>query len=149
MNSLFNADDYAGLVARIEKMPHNAERLWGKMDASQMLAHCNEAMKTALGDMVLKPLFIGKILGGWAKRRFLSEKPLSKGSPTAKEFLMTDKKEFEKEKQQLLVYVKRFHEAGEKGVTKHPHGFFGKMTPSEWGMLQWKHLDHHLRQFGA
>jgi hypothetical protein len=149
MNSLFNSTDYAQMVARIQKFEHNAPRLWGKMDASQMLAHCNGAMKTAVGETRMKRVFIGRILGKWAKKSFVGEKAISKNNPTAKEFLIVDKRDFEKEKAELLNYVKRFHEAGEKGAPTYPHGFFGQMTQAEWGILQWKHLDHHLRQFGA
>jgi hypothetical protein len=79
----------------------------------------------------------------------VSEKPLGKSSPTAKEFIITDKREFDKEKAELLELIKRFHEGGEKGATTFPHSFFGEMTPHEWGFTQWKHLDHHLRQFGV
>jgi len=39
--------------------------------------------------------------------------------------------------------------AGPAGCTKHPHSFFGKLTPEEWAILSYKHLDHHLRQFGV
>jgi hypothetical protein len=148
MNTLFNAKDYDEMLVRIDKFQHNSERLWGKMDAAQMLAHCNEAMKTAVGETKIKRVFIGRILGGWAKKQFLT-KPIGKNSPTAKEFVVANKRDFDKEKTELLSYMKRFHEGGEKGTTTHPHGFFGQMTASEWGVLQWKHLDHHLRQFGA
>src|SRR5665213_1786182 len=98
MNSLFNTDDYSKIMSRIEKLPHNAPALWGKMDVSQMLAHCNGAMKVAIGDVKLKRLFIGKLIGKMAKKGFLSEKPLGKNSPTAKSFIITDQREFEKEK---------------------------------------------------
>ena len=29
------------------------------------------------------------------------------------------------------------------------HGFFGPLTGDEWGICQYKHVDHHLRQFGV
>jgi len=149
MNTLFNTADYTAMVTRVEKLPHNAERLWGKMDSAQMLAHCNEAMKSAVGELKLKRVFIGRLLGKWALKQFIGEKAISKNNPTAKEFRVADKRDFEKEKKELLSYMKRFHEAGEKGATTEPHGFFGKMTQAEWGILQWKHIDHHLRQFGG
>ncbi len=149
MKSLFDANDYAEIVSRIEKFQPNSPRLWGKMDASQMLAHCNGAMKIAVGDMKLKRIFIGRLLGGIFKKKFLGEKPLDKNSPTAKQIVIIDEREFEKEKAELLSLVKRFHEGGEKKATTHPHSFFGHLTPKEWGTSQWKHLDHHLSQFGA
>jgi hypothetical protein len=29
------------------------------------------------------------------------------------------------------------------------HFIFGAMTMEQWNALQWKHIDHHLRQFGV
>ncbi len=29
-----------------------------------------------------------------------------------------------------------------------PHPVFGRLSVDDWGRLSWKHLDHHLRQFG-
>jgi hypothetical protein len=45
--------------------------------------------------------------------------------------------------------IDRFAAAGPQGCTTHPHAFFGSLTPDEWAILMYKHLDHHLRQFGA
>ncbi|HET6992893.1 MAG TPA: hypothetical protein VFJ43_16275, partial [Bacteroidia bacterium] len=89
MKSIFNANDYAEITKRIESVQHNSPALWGKMNVSQMLAHCNGAMKVAIGDQKIERTLIGKILGPLFKKSFLSEKPLSKGSPTAKEFIIT------------------------------------------------------------
>lgn len=149
MKSIFNETDYRELVKRIEAVQPGNPRQWGKMDVAQMLAHCCLTMRVAIGETKIKRRFIGRILGPLFKKSFLSETPFKPDNPTAPEFVMTDKQEFEKEKTQLLALVKKFHEGGEAGATKHPHGFFGKMTPKQWGETQWKHLDHHLRQFGA
>ena len=32
---------------------------------------------------------------------------------------------------------------------KATHSFFGKLSGAEWGELMYKHIDHHLQQFGA
>jgi len=45
--------------------------------------------------------------------------------------------------------VDRFASAGKAGCTTHPHTFFGRMTADEWGILMYKHIDHHLQQFGV
>jgi hypothetical protein len=149
MKTIFDDNDYADLVKRINNLQHSAPALWGKMDVAQMLAHCNGAMKVAVGDLKLERNLVGKILGPLFKKSFLSEKPFSRNSPTAKEFVMVDPKDFAKEKEELLSLTKRFHDGGEQGATKHPHSFVGEITPQQWGESQWKHLDHHLRQFGV
>ncbi|CAN5156727.1 hypothetical protein BH09BAC5_BH09BAC5_10240 [soil metagenome] len=149
MKSVYIKDDYIDILKRVEAIQPESTRLWGKMDAAQMLAHCNYAVQLALGEIVLKRIFLGRILGPMIKKTFLGEKPFSKNSPTAAKFVVVDKKIFESEKAKLIELIKKMHEGGENGATKHPHGFFGHLTPKEWGETQWKHLDHHLRQFGV
>lgn len=149
MNSIFNPEDYRNIVSRIEKLTAGAARQWGKMEPAQMLAHCSATVRVAIGDVKLNRLFIGRIIGPFARKNYVGPNPFKHESPTAKEFIISDAREFEKEKQELLGLVKRLHEGGEKNVTTHPHGFFGPLTPQEWGLTQWKHLDHHLRQFGV
>jgi Protein of unknown function (DUF1569) len=53
------------------------------------------------------------------------------------------------ERERLRGLVDRFCQAGAPGCTSHPHSFFGHLTPEEWAILTYKHLDHHLRQFGV
>ena len=53
--------------------------------------------------------------------------------------------EFERDRAQLLKLMKRFV----KPVPSRPnHPIFGKLTESEWQHWGWRHVDHHLRQFG-
>ena len=79
----------------------------------------------------------------------MREKSFTKNLPTVPEFRVTDEPNFEAEKTKLIALVKRLSEGGPKVLTKNPHPFFGYMTTEEWDTLQWKHLDHHLRQFGV
>jgi hypothetical protein len=69
--------------------------------------------------------------------------------PTAPEFKVVDEREFTKEHEAMLELLRRFGRGGPSGLTKEPHPFFGKLTTEQWDMLQWRHLDHHLRQFGV
>lgn len=149
MNTIFDSSDYETIRKRFENFTPGAQRQWGKMDPAQMLAHVNVTLQTALGEIIIKRLFIGYIFGPLAKKSYVGPDPMKPNGPTAKEFIITDSRDFEKEKQKLLVLVKRLHEGGEENVTRNPHGFFGKLTPQEWGITQWKHMDHHLRQFGS
>lgn len=83
------------------------------------------------------------------KQKFLSDQPLTKNSPTDKNYAITDIRNFEKEKNKAIELINTFYKDGPGKCTTHPHSFFGKFTPDEWARLQWKHFDHHLRQFGA
>ena len=79
----------------------------------------------------------------------LGEKPFSKNSPTDPSFVVGDPRDFAKEKARLVAIVRRFGAAGAAAADGRMHSFFGRLTGDEWGVLMYKHLDHHLRQFGA
>ena len=148
-DSLFDAAGRAAILARLERLQPDAARCWGKMTAAQMLAHCQQPLRVATGALQLQRGLLGILFGRLAKKKLLAPAPWKPGMATAPEFQITDARDFAKEKAALLAIVKRFGEAGPAGLTKAPHPFFGPLTVDEWQVLQWKHLDHHLRQFGA
>ena len=149
MEHLFNNSDVSELLNRIDKLRITTLPAWGKMNASQMLAHCNISLETAMGlHRVPRPLS-GRLMGWIFKPGALGKKPFGKNSPTDRTYIFPANLDFEKEKTKLIGSIKRFHEGGPAAVTTHPHPFFGKLTPEQWGVFQWKHLDHHLRQFGV
>jgi hypothetical protein len=149
MNNLYNQLDVTEIIERINNLTVNTQRQWGKMNVAQMLAHVNVSIETAMGLNFPKRMFIGRLIGGFMKSKVLNEKPMDKNSPTDKYYVFTDSREFEKEKEKCIVLIKIFYEAGPQKCTTHPHSFFGKFTSQEWAILQWKHFDHHLRQFGV
>ena len=149
MNNLFDPAHVSEILARIEKLKPGSPRQWGKMNAAQMLAHCNISLETAMGNKIIKPLFFGSIIGRLVKSVAYNEKPFGRNSPTDKSYIFKDERDFEKEKASLTGSIKKFSELGPAGCTTHPHPFFGRFTPEQWAIFQWKHLDHHLRQFGV
>ncbi len=120
------------------------------MNPAQMLAHLSQAFRTASGELKLKRVLIGKLFGSFAKKKFVTgEGPFGKNSPTDKSFIITDDRDFGTEKKMLLALIEKFNTSGVEGITKETHPFFGEMSPDEWDRLMYKHLDHHLRQFGV
>jgi hypothetical protein len=150
MNSLYDASSTQQLQDRINRLSPDAQRQWGTMDAAQMLAHCAITMEMATGQKKLPRLLIGRILGPLVKPSYVGPKPFKQNSPTDKSFITTgEKKDFEKEKAKLQGLIKQFSAGGPDKCTTHPHSFFGKLTPEQWATGMYKHLDHHLRQFGV
>jgi hypothetical protein len=147
--SLYEADALAAMTRRIRALRADSPRQWGKMEIGQALAHCRVALRVAIGDQRLKRGLIGIVFGPIAKRQLMRPVPLGKSMPTAPEFRIRDARDFETERASLLELVERFGRGGPAGLTREPHPFFGALTAEEWNTLQWKHLDHHLRQFGA
>lgn len=150
MKSLFNANDNTEMINRINSLINTSQAQWGKMNVSQMLSHCQVPLKVAFGEAKLKRGIAGFLFGKMiAKKLIKDEKPFDRNLPSDKSFIVVDPKEFEKEKNDLITLVKRFVVSGPQGISKDPHPFFGKLSSEDWDIIQWKHLDHHLRQFGA
>ncbi|MBK8096445.1 MAG: DUF1569 domain-containing protein [Planctomycetes bacterium] len=147
--SMFAAADRQRLLDRIAALRPDSSRQWGKMTIGQMLAHCQQPLRVALGELQLKRSLIGSLFGKLAKKKLLAAAPWQPGMPTAPQFRITDARDFARERDQLVALVRRLGDGGPAALTKAPHPFFGPMTVAEWDALQWRHLDHHLRQFGA
>jgi hypothetical protein len=149
MKNLFERETVEEIISRIDKLQPASQRQWGKMDVAQMMAHCSAAIDMASGRLNLPRAFIGRLLGPFVKPVYTNERPLSRNSPTAKELVFSNERDFLLEQQQLREKIRKFHEGGEAQCTRHPHPFFGALNPREWSRGMYKHLDHHLRQFGA
>jgi hypothetical protein len=149
MKNFFNSEDALEIINRVEQFTPENKKQWGKMSHAQMMAHCTKGLQMASGKLPTKRLFIGKLIGGFVKKKYFSEAPLPKGAPTGKELLANTQMDFTVEKQNLVNEIRAFATGGPDNASKDPHPFFGNLTPDEWGLGQYKHLDHHLRQFGG
>ena len=78
-----------------------------------------------------------------------NDEPMKRNAPTSPAFIVRDQPDVMVEGARLSALIDRFSEGGRDACTRHPHTFFGPMTPDEWAILMYKHVDHHLRQFGA
>lgn len=149
MESVFDSKGNQVLVSRIENLTPITLSQWGKMTVSQMMEHCQQPIKVAHGTLNLKSNWMSFLFGKMMKKKLMEPKPFAKGMPTVKEFRITHEPEFEKAKGELIALVKTFADEGHAAIKNTKHPFFGEMTMEEWDMLQWKHLDHHLKQFGV
>ncbi|MES2725647.1 MAG: DUF1569 domain-containing protein [Bacteroidota bacterium] len=150
MKNVFNPNDSAELISRIEKLNANTKANWGKMSVAQMLAHCNVTYELIYDNKHPKPNAFKKfILKAFIKNLVVSEKPYKKSSPTATEFVIKDEKNFEEEKSRLTNHIKKTQELGEAYFDNKESHSFGPLTKTEWNNMFYKHLDHHLTQFGV
>ena len=149
MKSIFDADAHAELIERLGNLTSDTSREWGKMSPSQMMEHTARALEMALGDKPVKQLFLGKMLSWMFRKEFLGEQPFKPNRPTGPDFIIKDEPDFEATRERLRETISKFHSLGESGTDGNVHGFFGPLTGKQWGETQYKHLDHHLRQFGV
>jgi hypothetical protein len=138
---------------RILRWHPESERQWGSMAVAQTLAHCTAGIKMAMG--VIQPKrapFPATLLGPLIKPFvFRDDKPMRRNSPSAPELLSADPTqcELERERSVLIAAIDSFASQGAACCTSHPHPFFGPLKPEQWAILMYKHVDHHLRQFGV
>lgn len=146
IKNLFDPAVKQDIIGRINKLTPQSQRQWGKMDVAQMMAHCQMPLGVAVGNHKLKGSFFIKLIGPLFKSQLYNDKSFKQNLPTDKSFKIADAKDFEKEKQNLIRMINDF---SENIMSGEPHPFFGKLTKEQWSKGTWKHLDHHLRQFGV
>lgn len=146
--NLFEPSSAAEIKERIERLRPDSAREWGAMNVAQMLAHCSAWIEMAAGFHNPPRNFLGRIVGKIAKKSIL-EKPIRRDMPTDKSLLIEGGRDFGTEQRRLIDWIDRFSSGGPAQCTTHPHSFLGCMTPLEWATMGYKHLNHHLRQFGA
>ena len=150
MENLFNQKDYQAIIQRLNSVTTLSQRYWGKMEVNQMVIHLKDGLDIALG---IKPamahgqVILHTTLGRWIALYLLPWGKATLSTPMEMDALnngmvITD---FESDKHLLLIRLKEFIEA--PAFAAHP--FFGKISNKDWGRLAWKHLNHHLLQFGA
>jgi hypothetical protein len=150
MKNIFKKEVAVGVINRINNLTAISQPVWGKMNVGQMLAHCNVTYEMIYDNIHPKPNGVKKwILRLLVKNIVVSDKPYKKNSPTASQFLIKDSKEFETEKNRLINYIIRTQELGENHFDHKESHSFGPLSKNEWNQLFYKHLDHHLQQFGV
>ncbi|MCG1037180.1 DUF1569 domain-containing protein [Polaribacter sargassicola] len=150
MKNIFKKEVTEEVIARINNLSTTSQASWGKMSVSQMLAHCSVTYEMVYTDKHVKPnAFTRWILKTFVKNIVVSEKPYAKNGKTAPQFIISDERDFEKEKQQLVAYIVKTQELGESYFDGKESHSFGKLTIKEWNNSFYKHLDHHLTQFGV
>lgn len=150
MKSLYDAACADEIRVRVSALKPDSTRAWGKMTPAQTVAHCAKGMEMAVGDWNPPRMLLGRLLAPLIRPSLLQgDAPMRQNAPTLSGLIIRASPNFEQEQQRLLALIERFRAAGPAGCTTHPHSFFGNMTPAEWSVLMYKHLDHHLRQFGV
>ena len=148
MKTLFDKGTHEEIIERLGRLAPDTERQWGKMSPSQMMEHTARALEMATGRKPMQHAFLGKAIGWIFKGSFLGEKPFRQNSPTGPTLIIKDEPDFESTRARLEELITALHALGESGTDGNVHGFFGPLTGKQWGETQYKHVDHHLRQFG-
>lgn len=150
MKNIFDPKVTDELIDRINQLKPETPALWGKMSVDQMLAHCCVAYEMAFTNKHPKPNpLVRFLLKMFVKKGVVNEVPYPKNSRTAPAFIIADHRNFEEEKDRLIKYLEHTNSLGEDHFEGKESLSFGPMTAQEWNNLFYKHLDHHLKQFGV
>jgi len=150
MQNIFDSNGAEELVNRVNALTPKSIPQWGKMSVDQMLAHCNVAFDMAYTDKYPKAGSLKKImLKLLVKNAVVGPKPYPKNGRTAPEFIIEGSRDFNKEKQILVDYIKKTNELGASSFEGRENINFGALSSKEWNTMFSKHLDHHFNQFGV
>ena len=143
---LNDPDVYDEVLRRIEALEPETTPEWGEMDVAQMLAHCVEVQKVMNGGPLEGTPWYVRLAAPLIKRMVLAGGAFPKNVPTHPQYEVGPDHDFATEKRRLLEALAAFRTRGRAGID---HPIFGRLTPEETGWGAYRHLDHHLTQFGV
>ena len=137
------------VVQRLGYVRADSVRVWGTMTPHEMLCHLGDSFSAMLGDRPasMTDTLLSRTVVRWIALH--TSLPWPKGVPTRPE---VDPKregskpvEFESDRARTIQLLRRFASPDASCV---PHPIFGPLTRDEWLVWGYRHVDHHLRQFG-
>lgn len=150
MENIYDPKKLEALIQRIQQLTPDSKPLWGKMTIAEMLAHSSlvfeynngkrQAKVNPIMRFLLSPMMKGVIIG---------PKPYKRNSPTAPYFRIASTEGFEIEKARLISNLSAYSNEGPEVASSRQHVWLGKLSSEEWSWAMFKHLDHHLQQFGV
>ncbi len=147
MKSIWQEDARRELNDRVGALAWDRRAEWGRFTAPKMVCHLAESLKMAIGDLKVAPKK-SPIRYPPLKQLIIYVAPFPKGVPTAPELLARAPKDWRSDVQDVQALLAR---AGSSRTTDAwpEHPAFGKLSTRAWGVLIYRHMDHHLRQFGV
>lgn len=149
--NIFDKEVSESFISRIQQLTANSSPNWGKMNVSQMLAHSCVTYEYVLEPGKHKPAgaIMKFFLKTFVKSKVVGENPYPQNSPTGPDFVIKGDKDFETEKSRLINFIRKSQELGAGHFEKIESHSFGYLTATEWNNMFYKHLHHHLSQFGV
>jgi hypothetical protein len=148
MHNIRNRSDLDAVIARLEALRPDTARVWGSMSPAQMLWHCRQQLELGTGGLKVADMVPGPLR--WILKQTVGLRlPFAKNAGTIPGIEAANKAglDFDQEKRELLASLRSFASLDPARIEPH-HPIFGDLNADEWGHLVYKHLDHHLRQFG-
>ena len=149
MNTIFDQAARDGFLARLANLTPDTPRRWGRFTAPRMVAHVNDSMRMALGELSVAPKK-SPLRTAFLRWLVIHVLPFPRSAPTAPELLVRGNDgavRLDAERATFSELLAKL--ASREGSTAWPeHPAFGTMTGKDWGTLGYKHVNHHFKQFG-
>lgn len=147
MKTIFDSATALALINRINALSAQSKPNWGTMDVFQMVRHCSLCEDMMQGEIQIKRVFIGRLIGPALLKKVLKDdRPFAKNSPTSPLLKTTSAQGDLVSEVEIWIQKIKAYEHFENDLL---HPFFGKMSNEQIGQFVYKHADHHLRQFGV
>jgi len=148
MHSILNENDRAAICSRMRSLSASSNARWGSLDVVGMLNHLRLSAQMTVGELQV-PSANKRVFQLFPlKHLILYVFPFPKGAPTAPALKPANATSFEEERAALLELLERIGTGSLEGMGP-THPLFGALSWREWGVVTYKHADHHLRQFGV
>ena len=151
MKNLFETSIQEEVVSRLQKLDEFAQPQWGKMTIGQMCVHCAAVLNTyGLKTPMTRPNFLVRLLTPWVRNTVLGKKAYQKNAATLPQWKQKEHTDFNEGMSRLNEALDHFTDPDRRTtILAWEHPLFGRLTEEESGWAMYKHLDHHLRQFGV
>ena len=147
MKSIWQDESRQQLTDRVGRLVSDRRAEWGTFTAPKMICHLADSLKMAMGDLKVASKRL-PIRYPPLKQLIIYVAPFPKGAPTAPELLARKPKAYADDLADVQALLARAGSARTTG-TWPEHPAFGALSKRAWGVLIYRHMDHHLRQFGA
>jgi len=148
MRSILNESDRAAICTRLRSLSASSTARWGRLSVTGMLQHLRLSASMAVGELAVASGNKRAFQVFPLKHLILYMLPFPKGAPTAPELKPDTAATFEEERTAVLALLERIGTGPREG-TGPAHPLFGPLSFREWGAATYKHVDHHLKQFGV
>jgi hypothetical protein len=148
MPTLFDPQARSAIHARLDALQPERAPAWGRFSAPEMVTHLACALRAGLGELPT-----GSPKGALATTPLnllvIYVLPWPRGKAVSpSEFLGVPPGPWREAIATLHDLVERTGHRGPAGAWP-VSPVFGRISGRTWGVLQYKHLDHHLCQFGV
>jgi hypothetical protein len=147
MKTIWNDTDRRELEERLNRLTPDTRPQWGKFTAPQLVVHLADSLHMALGELPVASKNL-PIRYPPLKQLFLYVLPFPKGVPTSPELIARAPGPWDAGVAEIRTLLMQMA-TRDPNVEWPDHPAFGRMRRKDWGVLVYRHMAHHFRQFGV